>query len=320
MTVVGAALKSNSLKKNKNSILKRILKYKVVYLFLLPSFLCILVFSYIPMTGILIAFQEFSISKGFKGIFTSQFVGLQQFKSLFASFYFYTVFRNTLVISILKLIFVFPAPIILAILLNELKSNRFKRIVQTVTYLPNFLSIVVISGLVAALFSPTYGIVNSFRTALGLDVIHYIGDQNYFRSIIVGIDVWQSAGVGAIIYLAAMASINPELYEAAIIDGASRFRQIIHITLPEITDLIILLFIFRIGNIMNAGFDSIFLLYSPPVYEVGDIIDTFVYREGLLKGSYSFTTAVGVFKSLIGLVLILTTNKVAKRFGRQGIW
>ena len=313
-------------RKKRKKLLEKIWRYKVIYLFLLPSFFCIFVFSYIPMVGVLMAFQDYSISKGFIAILTSPFVGLKHFKELFSSFYFYTVFSNTVIISLLKLLFVFPAPLILALLLNELRNVRFKRIVQTVTYLPNFLSYVVISGLVAALISPSYGIINSIREALGLNAVLFIGDPKYFRSIIVGIDVWQKTGVNAIVYLAAITSINPELYESAIIDGASRFKQAWHITIPEIMDVIILLFLFRIGHIMSAGgymnegFQTIFLLYSPPVYSVGDIIDTYVYREGLVRGSYSFTTAVGLFKSVTGFILIILTNKLVKRFDRQGIW
>lgn len=306
--------------KKRSSLLKKIKKYKVVYLLLLPTVISCFIFNYIPMSGVLMAFKQYRVGQGFAAIFTSPNVGFMHFKRLFTSYYFYTIMRNTLLISFYKIIFVFPAPIIFALLLNELSSRKFKRIVQTVTYLPNFLSTVVVSGLVIAFLSPTYGLLNSVIHSLGYDPIFFLGDARYFRSIIVIIDAWKSTGWSAIIYLAAITSIDQEIYEAARIDGASKFKQIWHITLPELSNLIILLFILRIGDILNAGFDMIFLLYSPPVYSVGDIIDTYVYREGLVNSSFSFSTAVNLFKSVAGFILIVVTNKIANKFGKQGIW
>lgn len=295
-------------------------KYKVVYLLMLPAVACFVIFSYLPMAGIVMAFNEYKIGRGFAAIFTSPWVGLDHFKRLFGSVFFYRVFANTVIINVLKLIFVFPAPILLAILLNEVRSTHFKKVVQTVSYLPNFLSAVVVYGLVLSFLSPTYGLLNAILYQFGLQPVHYLAQPQYFRSILVILDVWRYTGWDAIIYLAAITSIEQELYEAAYIDGANKFKRIWHITLPSISEVILLMFILRIGYILSADFETVFLLYSPPVYSVGDIIDTFVYREGLVNSEYSFTTAVGFFKSTVGLVLIIAVNKFAKRFGKTGIW
>lgn len=307
-------------KTKKSKLIQRIWKNKLVYMLVLPSIICFIIFAYIPMVGILMSFKDYKISQGFIGIFTSPNVGLEHFKRLFTSFYFLSVLRNTILISVYKIIFAFTSPIIFALLLNEIKAKNFKKFVQTVTYLPNFLSAVVISGLVLSLISPSYGIVNAILGSLGNQPIHFLANPQYFRSIIVSIDVWKSTGWSAIIYLAAITSIDPQLYESAKIDGASRFRQIWHITLPEISNLIILLFILRVGDILNAGFEQIFLLYSPTVYSTGDILDTYVYREGLVNSNYGFSTAVGLFKSVVGFFMIVITNNLAKRFGKRGIW
>lgn len=302
------------------ALYKRIYKNRLIYLLILPVILCFILYSYVPMLGILMAFKDYKISKGFMGIFTSPGVGWDNFRSLFNSPYFFRVLGNTLLISFYKIIYVFPAPILFALLLNELRSTSFKRIVQTVTYLPNFLSAVVVTGLAISVFSPTYGMINAILVSLGKEPVFFLAQTEYFRSIIVGIDMWKGTGWSAIIYLAAITTIDQQLYEAAIIDGARKLRQIWHITLPGISDLIVLLLIFRVGDILNAGFDQIFLLYSPPVYSVGDIIDTYVYREGLINANYGLSTAVGLFKSAAGLVMIIVTNSLAKKFGKQGIW
>lgn len=298
----------------------RLRKYRVVYLLIFIPFLSLFLFRYLPMLGIVMAFKKYRLGSGFIGMFTSRGIGFQHFRALFTSSYFARVMRNTLLISFYKLIFVFPAPILLALMLNELRTIWYKRAVQTVSYLPHFLSAVIIQGLVMAIFSPSYGLLNGIRIWLGLDTHHYIADPSYFRGIIVGIDLWQGVGWGAIIYLAAIAGINPELYEAATIDGAGRLRQTWHITIAGIVELIILLVILRVGRILDAGFETIFLLYSPVVYSVGDIIDTYTYRVGLVDANFGFGTAVGLFKSVIGFLLVVGTNKIANRFGRQGIW
>lgn len=307
-------------RRERSHLAARINKYRLVYLLILPAVLGVLAFSYVPMLGISMAFKNYRLGTGFWGVFTSPGIGWANFKTLFTSFYFWRILRNTVLISLYKMVFTFPAPILLALCLNELRAQRYKRVVQTVSYLPYFLSSVIIQGLVLAVFSPSYGLVNGIRELMGLQAHHYLADERYFRGIIVGIDVWQGMGWGAIIYLAAMASIDVEQYEAAIIDGAGKFRQAWSVTLAGISDIIILLFILRVGDVLNAGFEKIFLLYSPPVYSVGDIIDTYAYREGLINSNFGFATAVGLFKSVVGLALILVTNRAANRFGRQGIW
>ena len=312
--------KTNPNKSKQPKLLKKIIKYRLVYFLILPSVICYIIFAYLPMAGVLMAFKDYQVGRGFKGIFTSPSVGFEHFQRLFKSYYFFSILRNTIVISFYKIIFCFPAPIIFAILLNELRIAYFKRFVQTVTYLPHFLSTVVVTGLVLAMLSPSYGLVNAVLGTMGLEPVHFLANSRYFRSIIVVIDVWKGTGWSAVIYLAAISSIDPQLYESATIDGAGKFRQIWNITLPSLLDLIILLLILRIGDILNAGFEQIFLLYSPPVYSVGDIIDTFVYREGLVNSNYGFSTAVGLFKSVVGLMLIVGSNKLANKFGRQGIW
>jgi putative aldouronate transport system permease protein len=298
----------------------RMTKYRLVYLLMLPAVVGVILFNYVPMLGISMAFKNYRLGTGFWGVFTSPGVGFANFRSLFVSYYFWQILRNTLLISFYKILFAFPAPILLALLLNELRALRYKRVVQTISYLPYFLSAVIIQGLVLAVFSPTYGFINGIRQIMGVQAHHFLADARYFRAIIVGIDVWQGMGWGAIIYLAAIASIEVEQYEAAIIDGAGRIRQAWSVTLAGISDIIILLFILRVGDILNAGFEKIFLLYSPAVYSVGDIIDTYAYREGLINSNFGFATAVGLFKSIVGLVLIVVTNRAANRFGRQGIW
>lgn len=307
----------------KNVLFIRIKKYKVIYILILPAVICLILFSYLPMAGLYMAFTDYRVGSGLMHIFLSKFIGLHNFQRLFTSSYFYTILGNTIIISLYRLAFVFTTPIVFSILLNELKNQYFKRFVQTVTYLPNFLSTVVIAGLVIALLSPSYGLLNGLMVSLGAQPIHFLADTKYFRGIIVGIDVWQTTGWNAIIYLAAIAGINPEMYEAAIVDGAGRFKRIWHITIPEISNIAVLLLIVNIGNmmvsIMGTGNESIFLLYSPPVYSLGDVIDTFAYREGILNASYSYSTAVSFFKSFLGLIMVLSANRVAKIFDKDVI-
>jgi putative aldouronate transport system permease protein len=312
--------KQASGRSRKSHLAVRLHKYRLVYLLILPAVACVIIFNYVPMAGIAMAFKDYKLGTGFAGVFTSPNIGFDNFRSLFLSFYFWQILRNTLLISFYKLLFVFPAPIILALFLNELRGLPFKRVVQTVSYLPHFLSAVIVQGLVLAILSPTYGVVNTVRQLMGMPAQHFLADARYFRAIIVGIDIWQGLGWGAIIYLAAISAIDPEQYEAATIDGAGRIRQAWNITIAGIADLIMLLFILRIGNVLNAGFETIFLLYSPTVYSVGDIIDTYAYREGLINANFGFGTAIGLFKSVVGFALIVVTNRLANRFGRQGIW
>ncbi|MFD0959988.1 ABC transporter permease [Paenibacillus chungangensis] len=285
---------------------------KYYYVLLIPGLLFFLVFNYLPMGGILLAFKEFNISSGLWG---SPWAGLKWFNLLFEAPDFWKALRNTIIISFYKLIFNFPAPIILALLLNEVRNALFKRVIQTVVYFPHFLSWVILGGILFTLFSVQTGLLKF----LGLSISPLMNPES-FRGMLVLSDMWKEVGWGTIIYLAAISGINQELYEAARIDGANRFQLVRHITIPSIANTIIILLILRTGHILHVGFDQIFVLYSPLVYEVSDILDTYVYRTGLTMGRYSLATAAGLFQSIVGLMLIIVTNGLAKRMGERGIW
>ncbi|MCL6459791.1 MAG: ABC transporter permease subunit, partial [Gorillibacterium sp.] len=273
-------------------------------------------FKYIPIFGIVIAFQDFSLVRG---IFGSKWIGLDNFAYLLHSRGFYVVLRNTLILSLYQLIWSFPAPIILAIMLNEVRSLAFKKISQTVLYLPHFISWVVLAGMIINFLSPSTGPINHIVTSLGYEPIPFLLKPEYFRTILVSAEVWKGVGWGTIIYLAAMTGIDPTLYEAAKMDGANRMRQILHITLPGIAGTIVILLVLRMGSILDNGFEQVFLLYNPSTYEVADVIETYTYRIGLIDGRLSFSAAVGLFKAVIGFILILASNRIAKMFG-QNIW
>ena len=304
----------------KGSLGKRIRKYRPVYMIMIPGLIFYLLFSYLPMAGSIIAFKDVSPWSGWQGIFTADWVGFKWFEKLFASRFFTQLLGNTLAISGLKLLFGFPLPILLALLLNEMRVARFKRVVQTVSYLPHFISMVVLCGITRTLFSSS-GIVNQIQMKLtGGEAINYLGSVAYFRPVLVLMSVWSSVGWNSIIYLASITSIDPQLYEAAMVDGAGKWRQVWNITLPSIFPTITIMLIMNVGSLMNAGFEQVLLLYSPSVYSVGDIIDTYVYREGLINLNYSYTAAVGMFKSVVAAVLMLGTNLAAKAMGQEGIW
>lgn len=288
-----------------------------IFLMYVPVIVCLLLFSYGPMYGLVLAFKDFQFLKGIEG---SPWVGLKNFRDLLMAPSFREVFRNTLVISLLKLAIGFPAPVILALMLNEVHSSRFKKTVQTVSYLPHFLSWVVLGGLFVQILSPSGGLVNQLIVLLGGTPIYFIADPHYFIGMLIATDVWKEAGWGSIVYLAAISSVNPELYESADIDGAGRFRKMWSITLPAILPVITMLFILSMGNIVNAGFDQIFNLYNPAVYKVADIIDTYVYRKGLIGMKYSFASAAGLFKNLISFALVFSANFIVRKFNDYAIW
>lgn len=292
-------------------------KYWDFYVMLLPAVLLVFVFRYVPMYGIVIAFQDFNV---IQGILNSPWVGFEHFERLFRFQEFPRVVRNTLVISLMKLIFGFPAPILLALLLNELMFHRFKRVVQTITYIPHFISWVVVGGIFIDLLSPSSGIVNRMIAAMGFKPIFFMSDDVWFRWILVFSDIWKEAGWGAIIFLAALLGINDELYQAAKVDGASRLRQIWHISLPGIRSTIVVLLLLRIGHVFDAGFEQILVMYNATVYEVADIIDTYVFRVGLGQMQFGLTTAAGLFKSVIGCILLIAANSLARRMGEEGIF
>lgn len=255
------------------------------------------------------------------GIGGSPWVGLKHFHTMFfVSNQFGTILKNTIIISFMHLIFGFPAPIILALLFNELRIQWFKRITQSISYLPHFLSWIVLAGLLGTLLSPSTGIVNYIIGFFGIDPIYFLGDPDYFRFSLVASGIWKEIGWGTIIYLAALASVDPHLYEAAVVDGANRWKQTLHITLPSLLPVICIMLLLRIGNIMDAGFDQILNLYNPAVYEVADILDTYVYRVGIGQFQYGLTTAVGLFKNVVGFMMILFANYVIKKLGQEGLY
>jgi len=306
--------------KNKNSLWVRIRQHKLYYMLIAPGILFYIIWHYIPMFGIIIAFKDISPYESVMGIINSPWVGLKHFEKFFDSYYFWDVLWNTLRISFLKLIWGFPAPIMLAILLNELKNERFKRVIQTISYLPHFISMVVLTGLISSVLSTNGGLVNEIVKFFGREPIFFLGDVKYFVGVLVASHVWQNVGWGTIIYLAAITGIDAELYEAAKIDGANRFQQMQSITIPSIIGVAVVLLILNVGHILSAGFEQILLLYSPSVYKVADIIDTYIYREGLISMQYSFASAVGLFKSIVGALLVLGVNYLSKKIGEEGIW
>ncbi|RTE10675.1 ABC transporter permease [Paenibacillus whitsoniae] len=294
-----------------------LLRYWDLYLMVLPALVFLIIFKYVPMYGVIIAFKDYNL---IQGVFHSKWVGLQYFRELFTFDEFPRVIRNTLLISLMKLIVGFPAPIALALLLNELRLEKFKRAVQTVTYLPHFISWVVIGGIAVDLLSPNSGIVNKVIQALGFQPIFFLSDEGLFRWILVFSDTWKEIGWGAIIYLAALLGINEELFQAATVDGAGRLRQIWHISLPGIRSTIVILLLLRIGHVLDAGFEQVLVMYNPTVYDVGDIIDTYVFRVGLGTMQFGLTTAAGLFKSVIGCILLVMANTIARRMGEEGIY
>ncbi len=295
---------------------RNIQKYRIVYLMALPVLAYYILFHYAPMYGASIAFKHYIPSRGIQA---SAWVGLKHFDSFFHSYYFERLIRNTLLISLYSIAFGFPAPILLALLLNEVKSSWYKRTVQTITYLPHFLSMTVICGMILNFFASS-GAVNSILTALGGEKRAFLLDPGYFRSIYIGSDIWQGVGWGSIVYLAALSGIDPALYEAARIDGANRFHQAVHITIPGILPTIVVLFILRVGSMMNVGHEKIILLYNDMIMETSDVISTFVYRKGLLDANYSYSAAVGLFNSAINFGLVVLTNALSRAVKQTTLW
>lgn len=292
-------------------------EYALLIMFL-PVFLYFVVFKYIPMYGIVIAFKDFKLSQGIMG---SEWNNFATFKQMFATDTFVRAVKNTVIISGMKLAFQFPMPIILALMLNEVRMLRFKKFVQTVSYLPHFLSWVIIAGLFHQMLSPTTGIVNYIITEwFGGEAIYFLGSNDWFRETLVLTSIWQTVGWGSILYLAALAGINPSLYESAECDGASRLQKIWYITLPCLLPTITVLFILRIGYLLDGGFDQVFNMYNEAVYKTGDTIDTYVYRIGLGKMKFSSGAASGLFKNAIGFVLVIITNSLSKKANGNGIW
>ncbi|WP_322176431.1 ABC transporter permease [Acutalibacter caecimuris] len=282
------------------------------YLLMLPGLLALLVFRYVPMGGLVIAFKDFKVAEG---MFGSAWVGTKWFDMLFSNREFGQVLFNTIYISLLKLIFSFPAPILLALMINEVSSVGLKRSIQTVVYLPHFISWVVIGGVLTTILSPSVGILSYFGLAK-----NPLLEPGNFRWMVVVSDIWKEAGWGTVVYLAAITNISPELYEAATVDGANRFQKILHITLPAIASTIAVMLILRTGSLLSAGFDQMYVLQTPATMDVGDVLDTFVYRYGLAQGRFSYAAAAGLFQSVVGLILVSFSNFVTGRMGQDGIW
>jgi len=289
---------------------------RALYLMALPVLAFYIIFHYVPMYGAIIAFKDFSPMKGILG---SEWIGIQHFKDFFGSIYFSRILFNTLNISISTLIFGFPAPIILALLINELRSKVFSRTVQTVTYMPHFVSLVVICGLIKE-FTLDTGVVNQVLSVFGWKPVSMLNKPELFVPIYVISNIWQEVGWGSIIYLAALTGIDPQLYEAAKIDGAGRFKQLIHITIPGILPTIVILLILRMGRLLNVGFEKIILLYNPAIYETADVISSFVYRKGLLEFNWSYSAAVGLFNSVINFFMLWSSNWLSRRLKGESLW
>lgn len=270
----------------------------------------LIIFNYGPMYGVLIAFKNYSPGLG---IWASPWNNFDHFRRMFTDFTFIRALKNTLVISFWKILIGFPAPIILALLLNELRSERFKKVTQTISYLPYFLSWVVVAAMIIEIFSPQRGIINTIIVALGFNPIHFLGSDKWFVPTLILTDIWKGIGYGSIVYLAAITGVDPALYEAAEMDGASRFQKMWNITIPSITPIILVMLILRVGGVLNAGFDQILNLYNPSVYNVADIIDTYVYRIGLIDFNFDYSTAVGLFKNFVGLILVGGSNYIVRK-------
>lgn len=301
---------------NKGGFVREIKKNRTAYLMALPGLLALFIFCYLPMAGIVVAFENYSPARG---IFGSDWVGFKHFINFFNSPYFVRTLKNTLGLSVYSLVLGFPLPIILALLLNELKSEKYKRCVQTITYIPHFVSVVVISGIIID-FCASDGLINDILAIFGVERTNLLMRAPLFKTIYVLSDIWQGTGWASIVYLAALTAIDSSLYEAAMLDGAGRFKQTLHVTIPGIIPTIVTMLILRVGAIMSVGAEKIILLYNPTTYETAETISSYVYQMGLVNMNFSFSTAVGLFNSVINLVLLVVTNVISKKTTEVGLW
>lgn len=297
---------------------RRLYRDRYLYLLLAPIVVFYAVFKYAPMFGEIIAFKDYRFADGILG---SEWVGLKHYKRLFTSRDFYVILKNTLLLNLYSIVFAFPVPIVLAMLLNEVRVEWYKRTIQNLLYIPHFISWVVLGGIFIALLSPSTGFVNVvLEHVFGIEPIYFLASTFWWPVMFILSGIWQSAGWGTILYLAAMSNIDPQLYEAARIDGAGKIRQMWHVTLPGIRSTIAILLILRVGQMMDVGFEHVFVLQNSAVYEVSSVISTYVYHAGLQQMQYSYTTALGLFQSIIGFILIVTVNRVIKAMGEDGLW
>jgi putative aldouronate transport system permease protein len=326
MKWMGRLMEQSQIKLNRmtspmrDSFIRRVIKdfkrNKIIYLMLLPVLAYYAIFQYGPMYGLQIAFKFYSPAKGFWG---SEWAGLVHFKDFFGSFYFNRTLVNTILLSLFSLIFFFPSGIILALLINEIAANRFKRIVQSVTYMPHFISLVVVAGMMFDFLSRD-GLVNVILSWFGIEPIAFMISSEWFRTIYISSEIWQQVGWSSIIFLAAISTIDPTLYEAAKMDGATRFKQVLNVTIPGIMPTVIIMLILFIGRFMTVGTEKILLMYNATTYETADVISTYVYRKGILEANFSFSTAVGFFNALISFALLITANQIARKTGDSKLW
>lgn len=304
------------LKKSKIQLtVEHIQKYWILYLMMIPATVLLILFTYGPMYGIIMAFQDFTVFKGYTG---SPFVGLKHFQRLFSDPLFYRLFKNTFMVGVLDFLFSFPAPLIFALILNEVRKVRFKSVVQSISYLPHFIPLVVMVGIIFELFG-SYGIINSLLSSLGMEPISFFTKSEWFLPLYIGSGVWKTIGWGSIIYMGALTNIDSTLYEAADMDGANRWHKMWHVTLPSLRPTVVTLFILNASGIMQVGFEKVFLMSSPATYEVSDVLSTYVYRQGILNSDFSYSAAVGLFNNIVALLFVLLANKIAKKLGEEGI-
>jgi putative aldouronate transport system permease protein len=291
---------------------------KYLLLLLIPGTAYLIVFNYFPLYGVLNAFVDYNVTKG---TMHSPWVGLMWFERFVSSVYFVRIFRNTVILSLWTLVFTFPVPIVFALLLNEVRNQGFKRTVQSISYFPHFVSVVVVVGILVNLFSSPDGMFYKIVCWLsGRQTVLILGSASWFRPLYIGSEIWQNFGWDSIVYLGALSAVDPQLYEAARIDGANRMRQLTHITLPSIMPTIVTLLILYIGHLLSVGTEKVLLLYNPAIYEVADVIGTYIYRDGILGANYSFSTAVGLFSSVIGFVLLIAANQISKKVNEVSLW
>lgn len=290
---------------------------KMLYLILLPFILWYAVFMFKPMYGLLIAFKDYSL---FRGISGSEWIGLYNFKEFLTSPYFYTTLKNTLMLNIYSLLLEFPFAILIALMLNEVKNKYFKSIVQTASFIPYFIAIVVATGITVNVLSPSTGVVNMVLEKLGLEKIYFLSKPEFFRGIFTGLNMWKTTGFNAVIYLAALTAVDEQLYEAARIDGANKFSQLRHITIPAIIPTIVIMLVLKVGSMLNVAFETVLLLYQPATYSTADVISTYVYRTGMLMQDFGLATAVGLFNALVGFILVYSANKWSKKVTQSSLW
>lgn len=288
-----------------------------IYVMLAPTVIWLLLFLYKPMYGLQIAFKDYSI---FRGIAGSPWIGFEHFETLFNNAQFIRAVKNTVIISFYSLVFGFPVPILLALMFNEVLNKTYKKTSQTIVYLPHFISSVIVAGIVITAFSPSAGIINTIMGWFGIEPIYFLTKPEWFRPIFIGTGIWQEAGFQSIVYLAAIAGVSPTLYESAVVDGASRWQMMWRITLPSIMSTIIIMLIIRIGNLLEVSFEMVILLYQPATYETADVVNTYIFRQGLQGGQYDIAAAAGLFNAVVAFVLVITANSLSKRYSRTSLW